>query len=119
MVFSYVTSPAYHMIEEKTDKYRAAAFSEGHYLQIEVAGMLKSSRHPKLARRFLAFMLTPGFQDNIPTKNWMFPAGKTSKPLPEAFGKLVKPAKTLLFSPEEVAKNRKAWTTEWLNAMSR
>ncbi len=118
MVLSYVTSPAYHMIEEKTDRYRAAAFAEGHYLQIEVAAAVKSSKNPQLARKFLAFMLTPGFQDNIPTKNWMFPAGRTSKPLPKAFGKLVRPAKTLLFPPEEVARNRKAWIAEWRRAMS-
>jgi thiamine transport system substrate-binding protein len=31
----------------------------------------------------------------------------------------VKPAKTLVFSPEEVEKNRKAWVDEWLSAMSR
>ena len=119
MVLSYVTSPAYHMTEEKTERYKAAAFAEGHYMQIEVAAAIKGSRNLELARRFLAFMLTPGFQDNIPTKNWMFPAAKTSRPLPEAFGKLVKPTKTLLFLPEEVAKNRKAWVTEWLDAMSR
>ncbi len=118
MALSYVTSPAYHMIEEKTDRYRAAAFAEGHYLQIEVAAAVKSSKNPQLARKFLAFMLTPGFQDNIPTKNWMFPAGRTSKPLPKAFGKLVRPAKTLLFPPEEVARNRKAWIAEWRRAMS-
>jgi len=118
MVLSYVTSPAYHMIEEKTDRYRAAAFAEGHYLQIEVAAAVKTSKNPELARKFLAFVLTPGFQDNIPTRNWMFPAGRTSKPLPEAFGKLVRPAKTLLFTPEEVARNRKAWIAEWRRAMS-
>ena len=48
-------------------------------------------------------MTGPGFQDVIPETNWMFPAGKTEKPLNPAFGKLVKPAKTLMFSPEEVA----------------
>ena len=119
MVLSYVTSPAYHMIEEKTDHYRAALFAEGHYLQVEVAAMTGATRHPALARRFLSFMLSPGFQDAIPTKNWMFPAGPTSKPLPEAFGKLIRPKKTLLFPPEVVAGNRKAWIAEWRNAMSR
>jgi len=63
-------------------------------------------------------MMGPGFQDQIPTNNWMFPAGATSAPLPEAFGALVKPAKTFLYSPEEVAKNRRAWIDEWLNAVS-
>ena len=118
MVLSYTTSPAYHMIAENTDRYQAAAFSEGHYIQIEVAGLLKNAPDAQLAKDFLAFMLTPGFQDAIPENNWMMPVAKTSAPLPEAFGKLVQPQKTFLMSPEEVAKNRKAWIDEWLAAMS-
>ena len=39
--------------------------------------------------------------------------------LPDAFDKLVEPEKSLLFSPEEVADNRKAWIDEWTAAMSR
>ncbi len=119
MVLSYTTSPAYHLVEEKTDRYKAAAFVEGHYLQIEIAGMTSTSDLPALARRFLGFMMEPGFQDLIATKNWMFPAGRTSKPLPEAFATLVVPSKTLQFTPEDVAANRRAWTEEWLNAMGK
>ena len=119
MVLSYTTSPAYHRIAEKSEKYAAAAFSEGHYLQVEVAGMLKASKNQALARRFLEFMTGPGFQDHIPTKNWMFPAGRLSKPLPVEFGRLVKPSKTFLYTPEEVAANRRAWIDEWLDVMSR
>ena len=118
MVLSYVTSPAYHMMEEKTDRYQAAEFSEGHYIQIEVAGMLKGSHDPELAKSFLSFMVSPAFQDIIPTTNWMMPAAATTEPLPEAFGKLAKPSKTFLISSDEVAANRKAWVSEWLNAMS-
>jgi thiamine transport system substrate-binding protein len=118
MVLSYTTSPAYHMIEEKTDRYKAAKFSEGHYVQIEVAGIIQSSKNQKLAREFMDFMLQPGFQDVIPTSNWMWPAGKTSKPLPKAFDLLIKPEKSLMLDPETVARNRKAWTDEWLNATS-
>ncbi len=117
MVLSYITSPAYHMIEGKTDRYRAAKFAEGHYLQIELAAAVEG-KNVALARRFLAFMLTPAFQDHIPTRNWMFPAAPTSKPLPEAFRKLVKPERTLLLPPEEVAKKRRTWIAEWLRAMS-
>jgi thiamine transport system substrate-binding protein len=119
MVLSYTTSPAYHVIAENTDRYKAADFSEGHYLQIEVAGLIDASPKRPLAQKFLAFMMTPGFQDQIPTNNWMFPAGATSAPLPAAFDALVKPAKTLLYSPEEVAKNRRAWIDEWLNVMAK
>ncbi|MCM2293326.1 thiamine ABC transporter substrate binding subunit [Allorhizobium sp. BGMRC 0089] len=119
MVFSYTTSPAYHMIEEHTDRYKAAEFSEGHYIQIEVAGMLKNSKHKELAQAFLRFMLTPGFQDQIPTNNWMMPVAKTSSPLPAAFDTLVKPTRTFLMSPEEVASHRKAWIAEWQTAMAK
>lgn len=118
MVFSYVTSPAYHMIVDKTDKYQAADFAEGHYLQIEVAGEIAGSAHKALAQKFMQFILTPGFQDQIPQNNWMMPASATSQPLPPEFDKLVKPAKTLLYSPEEVAKHRKEWIDEWMKAMN-
>lgn len=118
MVLSYTTSPAYHMVAEETDRYQAAEFSEGHYIQIEVAGLLKTAPEKELARQFLAFMLEPGFQDTIPTNNWMMPVAATSEPLPEAFGKLVQPKTTFLMDPAEVAANRQAWIDEWLKAMT-
>lgn len=118
MVLSYTTSPAYHMVAEETDRYQAAEFSEGHYIQIEVAGLLKNAPEKELARQFLAFMLEPGFQDTIPTNNWMMPVAATSEPLPEAFGKLVQPKTTFLMDPAEVAANRQAWIDEWLKAMT-
>lgn len=118
MVLSYTTSPAYHMVAEHSERYQAASFEEGHYIQIEVAGLLKNAPEKELGKTFLSFILTPGFQDAIPENNWMMPVTATSQPLPDAFNKLVQPTKTFLMSPEEVAKNRKVWIDEWLTAMS-
>jgi thiamine transport system substrate-binding protein len=106
------------VIAEDTQRYQAAAFSEGHYLQVEVAGITTTGAKNPLAAKFMAFMTTPAFQDAIPETNWMFPAAKTSQPLNPAFDKLVKPAKTLAFGADEIAANRKAWVDEWLSAMS-
>ena len=119
MVLSYTTSPAYHATVEKTDRYRAAAFAEGHYLQVEVAGMTKAGAANPLARQFLSFMVSPQFQDIIPETNWMFPAGRTTAPLGPVWQGLVQPQKTFLMQPDEVAQNRKAWVEEWLAAMGR
>lgn len=119
MVLSYTTSPAYHMVAENTERYKALAYPEGNYLQIELAAQTTTGAKNPLAQKFLAFMTGPGFQDVIPETNWMFPAGKTSTPLPEAFDKLAKPEKTLLIPADEVAKNRKAWVDEWLKASSK
>ncbi len=119
MVLSYTTSPAYHIIAEDTQRYQAAAFSEGHYLQVEVAGITAKGAENPLAKQFLEFMTGPGFQDAIPETNWMLPAGATSEPLNPAFDEMVKPAESLAFTPEEVAANRQAWVDEWLGVMSR
>lgn len=119
MVLSYTTSPAYHMVAENTERYQAASFEEGHYLQIEVAGITTTGAKNPLSEKFMAFMTGPGFQDVVPETNWMLPAGRTDKPLNPAFDKLVKPSKTLIFSADEVAANRKAWVDEWLGVMSR
>ena len=114
MVLSYTTSPAYHIIAEGKNNYAAANFAEGHYVQIEVAAMLKSAPQPELARQFLSFMHQQGFQSIIPTTNWMYPVTKSD--LPEGFEGLVQPANSFLFSPDEVAKNQKNWINEWVQS---
>jgi thiamine transport system substrate-binding protein len=117
MVLSYSTSPAYHIAAEGVDKYKAASFSEGHYMQIEVAAMLKNAPQPELAQKFMDFILDDAFQSVIPSTNWMYPAGKTA--LPDAFDGLIVPAKSLSFTPEQVAGKKSAWVTEWQAALSK
>lgn len=119
MVLSYTTSPAYHIIAEEKDNFAAAKFEEGHYQQIEVAGMIASSKNKALAKQFLSFMQGDKFQSIIPTNNWMFPAFLPADKLPEAFKTLIDPTPALLFDEGEVAKNRKAWVKEWLNALAK
>ena len=118
MVLSYTTSPAYHLIAEQDQRFAAAAFSEGHYQQIEVAGMLSSSKQKPLAKKFLAFMTTEAFQSIIPTTNWMYPATLPKSSLPAGFNNLVEPSSALLFADTEVAAQRKNWVNEWLEAMA-
>jgi len=116
MVLSYSTSPGYHMEVDKTEKYQAAAFSEGHYLQVEVAAILKRSPNQQLAQEFLAYLTSKEAQAAIPLSNVMFPVADLGDDLPDSFNKLITPASTHLFSPEEVRDNRKQWVDEWLDA---
>jgi thiamine transport system substrate-binding protein len=118
MVLSYTTSPAYHIIAEQDERYAAARFSEGHYQQIEVAGLLASSRQQALARLFLEFMQEPEFQSIIPTTNWMYPASLERSKLPPAFRQLIDPSPALLFSDTEIADKRRQWVNEWLEVMA-
>lgn len=119
MVMSYTTSPAYHIAVEKKDHYKAAPFSEGHYLHVELAGLTRTTKQPELAKRFMAFILSEPFQSAMPEGNWMMPAKTSPSGLPAAFKDLVQPDKALLFTPEEVQQNRRAFTDGWLNATAR
>ncbi|MWB79391.1 thiamine ABC transporter substrate binding subunit [Pseudooceanicola sp. 216_PA32_1] len=118
LVLSYTTSPAYHLIAEGDDSKIALPFEEGHYMQVEVAGMLKSSDQPELAQQFLQFMVTDAFQSVIPTTNWMYPAVEPDAGLPEGYMTLMEPAKPLLMSAEEAASVRDVALDEWRRALS-
>lgn len=115
LVLSYTTSPAYHLIAESDDKYAAANFSEGHYMQTEVAAKVKSSNNSKLADEFMSFILSSEFQSTMPTGNWMYPV--TAVTLPEGFETLTVPQKALSYTSDEVAKMRKSWIREWQSAL--
>ena len=119
MVLSYTTSPAYHLIAEADDSKAAAVFTEGHYLQIEVAAKVGATDQPELADQFLAFILSDAFQGVIPETNWMYPARMPAAGLPEGFETLVKPDTSLLYPADEAAKIREEALQEWLTALSR
>lgn len=73
MVLSYVTSPIYHLIEEKDGNYRSFEFSEGHPVQVEFAGIPESCKNCEAAKKFVNFLLTPAAQKIIMNKNYMLP----------------------------------------------
>ena len=115
-VLSYTTSPAYHAVVENDHRYRAAVFSEGHVNQIEVAGITATSKHPELARHFLAFLISPEAQAIIPVTNWMLPVIPDAK-LPDAFAAL--PSHPILpVNIEQAAPQRAQWIRRWRNAVS-
>ena len=117
MVLSYSTSPAYHMAVEGTDQYQALTFEEGHYLQVEVAAKLKSSKNSQLADEFLSFMVGEGFQKHLPLSNIIYSVN-TPADMPEAYGKLIKPRLVLQLDTAQINQNRKQWVSDWLNVMT-
>ncbi|WP_434802171.1 thiamine ABC transporter substrate binding subunit [Grimontia kaedaensis] len=115
MVLSYTTSPAYHLIAEENPNFSSANFEEGHYMQVEVAAKVKSSEKQELADQFMQFILSDGFQNAVPTGQWMYPV--TGVELPKGFETLSVPGKSLQFTPEKVADNRRTWIREWQSAL--
>jgi thiamine transport system substrate-binding protein len=112
-VLSYSTSEAYHREVEKTSRFQALIFPEGHYAVVESAGILKSSKNKALAKSFLEFLLREKSQQIIASMNWMYPIINTTKNLPAAFSTIQKPNKVLSLSPSIIDKNRRTWTEQW------
>lgn len=118
VVLSYSTSEAYHREEEKTDQFRAMAFGDGQYLQVEVAGIIRHSKNATLAKTFLDFLATPKAQATIARGNWMYPVIALGNDLPKSYSDIKKPEKTLYLPSSVVSKNRKQWTDEWVQLFS-
>ncbi|TXH71019.1 MAG: thiamine ABC transporter substrate binding subunit [Thiothrix sp.] len=116
-VLSYNTSPAYHVLSDKKEQYKAAAFSEGHVAQVELAAVLKSSQQPELAKQFLSFLISPEAQSIIPVTNWMLPVIDGIE-LPPIFSQLIQPQR-IGFTPAEVAEKRAEWVREWRSAAAK
>lgn len=118
MVLSYTTSPAYHLIAESDDTKTAAPFTEGHYLQVEVAGVLASTDQPDLARSFLTYLGSEAGQSVLPTTNWMYPAMTPAAGLPAGFDTLIRPETSLLMTSTKAEAVREGAIAEWQAALA-
>lgn len=101
MVFSYATSPAYHIIAEGDETKKAILFDEGHYVNVETVAQIATTDQPELAQAFLDFILTPAFQTIIPEGNWSMPAKLPFDELPDGFKTLPLPTKGLIYTAPE------------------
>lgn len=108
LVISYTTSPAYHVENDKTDRYKAIVFPEGLIQQVEGAGIVKGTKRVELAKAFIDFMLTPAFQNELPLTQWMYPINPAAK-LPASFSAAPKPAKVLKADPAKLEKALSQW----------
>ncbi len=73
LVLSYMTSPIYHLIEEKDSSFRSAVFSDGHPIQVEYAGIPSGCARCSDAEAFVHFLLKTETQTLIMKKNFMLP----------------------------------------------
>jgi thiamine transport system substrate-binding protein len=118
LVVSYATSPAaevfYAADPKPAESPTIAIVAEGgSFRQVEFAGVLKGTRQPELARKFVAFLLSRRFQEDIPLQMWVHPADAGAR-LPEVFTRFASvPAKPAVLDPSLIDARRDAWTREW------
>lgn len=123
VVVSYGSSPPAEVIFSQTkinEPPTAAITANGScFRQIEFVGILKGAKDRGLAEKWIDFMLSTQFQEDMPLQMFVFPVNPDAK-LPEVFTKFaVIPDQTSQVSPDQIAANREKWLQEWTNVVLR
>ena len=87
-------------------------FEEGHYRQVEGAGLLKGASNPEGAREFLEFLLSDEAQRTLASTNIMFPVIPETE-LPGGFDAAVKPGKVLALPSDLIDRESEDWIRSW------
>ena len=121
MVVSYGTSPAAEVVFAETPLDDAPTASivgpDACFRQIEFVGILRGTQKRALAEKFIDFMLSTQFQEDMPLQMFVYPVNRSAA-LPEAFTKYAQiPEQPAALSPDEIASNRDAWIEAWTEAM--
>jgi thiamine transport system substrate-binding protein len=89
------------------------------FRQIEFVGILKGTQNRDLAERFVDFMLSKTFQEDIPLNMWVFPVNETAA-LPQVFTDFAEvPEHPAEVSPEAIDQNRETWIEKWTEVVLR
>lgn len=123
IVVSYASSPpaAVHYAEKPlSEAPTAAVVSDGNaFRQIEFVGILKGTKEPELAAKFVDFMLDVQFQEDIPLQMFVFPANRSAR-LPEVFVKHAAVAAVpATVDPAAIEANRNGWIEAWTDVVLR
>lgn len=118
LVLSYTTSPAYHIAFEQEDRYKAAIFPKGHYIQVEGAGISAYAQDPELAESFVLFLQEASVQEEIPLKNFMYPV-RSDVSLPPSYQGLGHVSRRVHLSQDDIRLKGSEWLESWNQLMSR
>jgi len=121
LVLSYASSPAAEVVYATTpvtDSPTASLLGDNMcFRQIEFVGILKGTKHLELAQKFVDFMLSQQFQEDMPLQMYVYPVNTSAK-LPDVFVKYSQiPSKPATLSPETIAANRDQWINAWTEAV--
>lgn len=118
IVLSYLTSPAYHIDQEKTDRYKTIEMTDGYIQQVEGVAVVNGAGQEGAAKAFVDYVLTDDVQSRIPSTQWVFPVFGDRAQWPAAYDQIQIPAKEdVLVVPESDIRERlDEWTGEWEEA---
>jgi len=117
IVVSYSSSPAFEVLFAETplDAPPTAAVSGAGscFRQVEFAGILKGTQNRALAEKWIDFMLSPAFQQDMPLQMAVFPVNTDAVLDPNFAQYVTPPVEPAALDPQEIAARRDAWLQSW------
>ncbi len=123
LVVSYNASPVAEVVFAQTPPAEAPTGSITAagtcFRQVEFVGILKGTQQRAAAEKFVDFMLSVPFQEDLPLQMFVYPANQKAQ-LPEPFQKFATiPEQPAALDSALIAKNRAAWVQAWTEAVIR
>ena len=118
LVLSYGTSPVYHLVYDKTERYQALVLDQVSWAQIEGAGIVKGAKNPELAEAVIDYLLSLELQEALTESQFMYPVRVDAK-LPTSF-RIAAQAKEILnrrLDLQEIHDKLEQWLKDWENVM--
>lgn len=121
IVLSYATSPPAEVIfsDGQFTEPPTANFllPNAAFRQIEFAGILRGTPNQELAQRWIDYMISTRFQEDIPLQMFVYPVNPDAA-LPQEFQDFAPvPSGDATLPADQIAQNRDAWLQEWTRIM--
>jgi thiamine transport system substrate-binding protein len=123
IVVSYNSSPAFEVIyaQPPVEQPSTAAIVSPKtcFRQIEFVGILKGNQNRDLAEKWVDFMLSKAFQEDMPGLMFVFPVNPQAQ-LGDVFTKFLPvPQEIASISPQDIMAKREGWLKAWTEAVLR
>jgi thiamine transport system substrate-binding protein len=123
IVVSYGSSPPFEVLyaEEPIDEPPTGAVTApgSCFRQIEFVGILKGTENRPLAEKWIDFMLSTTFQEDVPLQMYVFPVNSNAALDPTFVEHLAVPDEPAFVSPADIAAHREEWIQDWTETVLR
>ena len=112
---SYASSPPaeVYYADPKPADAPTGVSEETCFRQVELAGVLRGTHHQAEARKFVDFLLSTRFQEDIPLQMFVFPVVHGAA-LPDVFTKFAAtPSHPFDLAPKTIGRSRERWIQRW------
>ncbi|MCC7130228.1 MAG: thiamine ABC transporter substrate-binding protein [Anaerolineae bacterium] len=123
IVVSYNSSPVFELIyaEKELQEPPTAALvaPKTCFRQVEFVGILKGAQQRQLAEKWVDFMLSKTFQEDVPMQMFVFPVNKNAR-LDEVFVRYLQiPEQPAEVDPQLITEKRAEWLNAWTETVLR